>query len=242
MQSPSVEIFRKFTHEEDQTWGELFVRQAHQRSVQMHPVFEEGLRILEMDSTRVPDLERVNQILINRTGFRGVPVTGHEDPRSFFPMLARGEFPIGNFIRDRNDINYTPAPDVFHDLYGHLPFYANIEYANFSRELGRRGAKYIENAALLRQWERLFWFALEFSLIETPKGRRIFGAGLASSYGESAYALSDQPEVLPFNLEIIRMQEFRIDEFQKKIFMLNDTDQLYRCLNAFEEGCKHENK
>lgn len=236
MQTPSVETFRSFSREEDQTWQQLFERQAKLRKAQMHPVFEEGLAILEMESNRVPDLDRVNKILIDRTGFKGVPVTGHEDPRSFFPMLARGEFPIGNFIRDPGDINYTPAPDVFHDLYGHLPFYANYDYAQFSREFGKRGSKYVENPALLRQWERLFWFGLEFPLIQMPEGKRIFGAGLASSFGESAFALSDEPEVVPFDIEKIRIQEFRIDEFQKKIFILENTNQLYSCLGEFEKG------
>lgn len=231
-----MECFRKFNPEEDQTWGELFIRQEKKRAQQMHPVFEEGLSILEMDSTRVPDLNRVNRILLSRTGFKGVPVTGHEDPRSFFPMLARGEFPIGNFIRDRNDINYTPAPDVFHDLYGHLPFYANRDYADFSRDFGTRASKYIENPALLRQWERLFWFGLEFPLIKTPEGKRIFGAGLASSFGESAYALGAEPEVVPFDIEKIRIQEFRIDEFQQRLFILENTSQLYSCLDEFEKG------
>jgi phenylalanine-4-hydroxylase len=234
--NPSIEPFRQFTSEEDQTWRELFERQEKLRSQQIYHIFEDGLAVLEMESTRVPDLDRVNSILMKKTGFKGVPVTGHEDPRSFFPMLARGDFPIGNFIRDRKDINYTPAPDVFHDLYGHLPFYANEDYAKFSKDFGRRGSKYIENPDLLRQWERLFWFGLEFSLVKTPSGNRVFGAGLASSFGETAYALSSKPEVIPFDLEVIRRQEFRIDIFQEKVFILESPEQLYGCLDAFEKG------
>ncbi len=238
MLNPSREKFRNFSSSEHETWKQLFERQSKKLDQQMHPIFAKGLKTLEMEATQVPDLDRVNRILFNNTGFKGVPVTGHEDPRSFFPMLASGEFPIGNFIRDKNDINYTPAPDVFHDLYGHLPFYADEDYAKFSKEFGVRASRYLENPKLLRQWERLFWFGLEFSLVRTPVGTRIFGAGLASSFGESAFALSGEPEVVDFDVEKIRNQEFRIDEFQKIIFILETPQQLYDCLDEFDKGVK----
>lgn len=118
--------------------------------------------------------------LLSLTGFLRVPLEGFEDAGAFFGMLARGEFPIGYFTRDRGDLGYTPAPDVFHDLYDHLPFLAE----------------------------------------KFPVGRRIFGAGIASSFTECAYALSDQPEVLPFNVSRILDQPFRIDQLQSRLFLL----------------------
>ena len=151
-------------------------------------------------------------------------------------MLARREFPIGNFIRDPKDLSYTPAPDVFHDLYGHLPFFADAAYANFCADLGLRASRYLDSPTKIRQFERLFWFAVEFALLETPVGRRIFGAGIASSFGECRYALSNEPELIPFDLHVIRAQEFKIDEFQKRLFVIKDVGQLYGCLDSFEAG------
>jgi phenylalanine-4-hydroxylase len=232
-------MLKAFTPIEHQTWGELFCRLESARKNQIVSEFSDGIAALAIDSTGVPDLNKVNQILQKKTGFNGIAVTGHEDPRSFFPLLAEKKFPIGNFIRDAQDINYTPAPDVFHDLYGHLPFFIDPDYANFCQEFGRRAACYIDRPELLRQWERLFWFGLEFALLEdksSPAKKRIWGAGIASSLGECAYALSDQPDLRPFAIESVRNQEFRIDIMQPILFVFQNRGQLYRCLNDFEKG------
>ncbi len=225
-----------FTKAENHTWARLFERQKTPSSTLIYPLFSEGLTKLEIDSDRVPDLDQINKRLYRLTGFKGVLVVGHEAPASFFPMLSRREFPIGNFIRDAEDISYTPAPDIFHDLYGHLPFLANPDYADFSEKFGRIAMKYEHDEKIRLQFERLYWFTFEFGLIKTPHGNQIFGAGLASSSAEIDYALSDRPEVLPFDLEIIRKQDFKIDEFQKRLFLLENTKQLYSCLEAFEAG------
>jgi phenylalanine-4-hydroxylase len=138
--------FKNFTPAEHETWKQLFQRQVPLRSQQLVHEFEEGIEFLGLNENGIPDLDQVNQRLKQRTGFQGVPVTGHEDPRSFFPMLSERLFPIGNFIRDARDINYTPAPDVFHDLYGHLPFLADPAHADFQQEFGKRASAYIHDS------------------------------------------------------------------------------------------------
>ena len=227
---------REFSPEEHHTWSLLFGRQAPLRGRQIHPLFSEGIELLGFTEQRIPDLREVNRRLKALTGFEGVPVQGFEEPHSFYEMMANGEFPVGYFIRDPKDLGYTPAPDVFHDLYGHLPFLTDRDYAAFCRELGRRSMRVKQDPARLRQWERLFWFGAEFPLVRTPEGTRIFGAGIASSFNECAYALSDEPEVLPFGVEAIRNQEFEIDRMQERIFLLERPEQLYGCLDEFERA------
>lgn len=226
--------YRNFTPEEHQTWSLMFGTQAPKRDRQVHPIFSQGVEALGMTGDGVPDIDRINVKLERLTGFEGVPVEGLEEDVSFYRMLADRKFPIGNFIRDRQDLSYTPAPDVFHDLYGHLPFLADRDYADFCAELGRKASGVAGDEEKLNQWARLFWFAIEFSLIRTEKGNRIFGAGIASSIGECDYALSDKPEVIPFDIERIRHQEFKIDEFQRRIFLIEDLKQLYSCLEEFD--------
>jgi phenylalanine-4-hydroxylase len=170
------------------------------------------------------------------TGWRGVPVVGLEDGASFFAMLARREFPVGNFIRDERDLSYTPAPDVFHDLYGHLPLLADAAYADFCWRFGVSAMRFGDTPERLLAYERLFWFGVEFPLIESAEGRRIFGGGILSSSGESDYALGPEPEVLPFDLGIIRRQAYRIDLMQTRLFVLDRPETLYGCLPAFEQG------
>ena len=133
-------------------------------------------------------------------------------------------------------MTYTPAPDVFHDLYGHLPFLVDSNYADFCEDFGKRAIKYLGAPYIVKQFETLFWFGVEFPLVKTPEGLRIFGAGIASSISECDYALSSTPELVEFDPEKIRHQEYRIDEMQKKLFVLENPQQLYGCLDSFEAG------
>ncbi len=230
-----VVSFKDFSKDENKVWGELYAKQSPLREIQIHPIFSEGLTHLKITDERIPYLEDINQRLYALSGFRGIPVEGLEDAASFFNMLERREFPVGNFIRDARDLSYTPAPDIFHDLYGHLPFLADTAYADFSCELGRRASRYSGDPAKLRMWERLYWFGVEFTLIRTPQGRRIFGAGIASSFSECAYALSSSPEIRPFNLREMLNREYRIDEMQKTLYEIQSPQQLYECLDEVGE-------
>ncbi len=225
-----------FSAQDKRTWSTLFQRQAKSRESQVHPLFKYGVEKLGI-SEKFPDLEAINKKLEKISGFRGVPVKGFEEPESFYEMLAQREFPIGFFIRDEKDLGYTPAPDIFHDLYGHLPFLVDSQYANFCQSLGERTIRYRDQPEILRQWERLFWFTAEFGLVRTDQGIRIFGGGIASSIQECDYALSTQPKQMPFDLEVIRNLEFQIDEMQKNLFLLESPEQLYSCLDEFEAGC-----
>lgn len=232
---------KKFSPVEQATWRKLFKIQTPKRELQKHGVFLNGLDILKITEEEVPNLDFVNKELLRLTGFQGVPVEGLETPRDFFAMLAERKFPVGNFIRSNDDLSYTPAPDVFHDLYGHIPFLTNLEYANFCYGFGKRAMRYAQRPDILNQFDRLFWFAVEFPLIKTSKGDRIFGSGIASSFIECEFALSRKPKVEPFDVNIIRQTSFRIDTLQERLFILENTEQLYSCLDAFENGI-HERK
>ncbi|MGZ3773449.1 MAG: phenylalanine 4-monooxygenase [Pseudobdellovibrionaceae bacterium] len=227
---------RNYTTEDHETWRRLFQRQTPLRSVQVIPEFSKGLELLGITDERIPDLEKVNAKLRSLTGWEGVLVQGLEGPEAFYRMLANKQFPIGNFIRDPKDLSYTPEPDVFHDLYGHIPFYTMPEYGEFCQEFGIRGQKYLSSEKITEEFQRLFWFTAEFALIKTTAGIRIFGAGIVSSFGECAYSLSGKPNVLNFDLEKIRNKEFRIDIMQETLFLLDSTEQLYGCLDEFEKG------
>ena len=227
---------KKFTPDEDQVWKRLFTGLHKSRQTQAHPIFAEGVEGLQIPSERVPDLGPINARLKSKTGWQGVWVHGLEDAGSFFEGLSERLFPIGNFIREPHDLSYTPAPDVFHDLYGHLPFFWDTDFAEFCHEFGCRAIRYLDQPAALRQFERLFWFAVEFPIVETPNGRRIFGGGILSSSRECDYALSTEPQVLPFDCDTIRNRDYDISKLQDTIFVLESPDQLYGCLSEFEQG------
>lgn len=234
--APKTRSAPAFSEKDHDTWRRLYAAQRDNVFERIHPMFGDGLEALQISSERVPDLGEVNSRLHSLTGFEGVFVDGLEDPLSFFPMLAARRFPIGAFIRSADDLSYTPAPDVFHDLYGHLPFLADPAYADFSQKFGERASRYLEHPKKLKQWDRFYWFTMEFGLIRTPRGTRIFGGGIASSSGETKYALSGAPVLHDFNLDKIRKHDFKIDEFQKELYVLSSTEQLYKSLDAFEKG------
>jgi phenylalanine-4-hydroxylase len=229
-----LEMTPQFTADDHLTWKTLFSRQAPLRSEQLVPMFTRGLEQLQITGDRIPDLNQINKKLWALTGWRGIFVKGFEGPETFYQMLAEKTFPIGGFIRSAKDLAYTPEPDIFHDLYGHLPFYADPDYARFCEDFGRRGMRYLSSPTIAEEFQRLFWFSVEFGLLKTPQGLRIFGAGIASSFDECAYALSGKPQQQPFDIQKIRSRPFRIDILQDTLFILNSTADLYTCLDDFE--------
>jgi phenylalanine-4-hydroxylase len=237
----AVTLELEFQPREHDTWRALYDAQEECRRSRAHPVFVRGLAELRIGRDGVPSLRDVNRRLLARTGWRGVPVSGLEGPVSFFAGLARREFPIGSFIRNVEDSSYTPAPDVFHDLYGHLPFLADPHYADFCVRFGTAALAFAGFPEAIRQFERVFWFGVEFPLIKTPVGRRIFGGGILSSHAESIYCLSDQPEVRPFDLDDIRRREFRIDIVQPLLYELDRPEDLYRCVEPLIARIRREN-
>lgn len=230
------QIFHKFTEEESKTWNLLFNRLDLCRRNMAYFLFEQGVHELGLTSEKVPDIEQINTTLERKTGWKVIPVKGLEEGPSFYTALSRKEFPIGNFIRDQKDLGYTPEPDIFHDLYGHVPFLCDKDYADFSYQYGKLAAKYISNEEKLKKLERFYWFTLEFGLIKTPHGKRIFGGGILSSHDESYYSLSEKPEILPFDIEKIINQDFRIDQIQPRLFIIENINQLYTCLPELEKA------
>lgn len=230
----------QFNIQDQETWKTLYSKQSALRKYQIIPEFSKGLELLEITEKQIPKLNNVNAHLKSLTGWEAVYVKGFEGPETFFKLLAHRQFPIGSFIRDAKDLSYTPEPDIFHDLYGHIPFYTISEYAKFCEQFGLLAMKYIENPKILEEFQRLFWFTIEFGLIQTKMGLKIFGAGIASSFSECDFALSTEPELIDFDLNKIRHQEFRIDIMQKKLFVLKSQDQLYSCLNEFERIVENE--
>jgi len=230
-----TESLRSFTIDEQATWTQLFTSLHGVRKEMAWSGFNAALDELEMGGDQIPDLQNINHILQKKTGWRGVPVNGLEDGYSFYPALARREFPIGNFIRDGKSLGYTPAPDIFHDLYGHIPFFMDADYADFCFRYGVLASRYLNNVPKLKMYERFFWFCVEFPLVETLVGRKIFGAGIISSLVESIYSLSEKPKTLPFDIRTICLQDYRIDQIQPILFVLRSPAQLYHCLPDLEE-------
>jgi phenylalanine-4-hydroxylase len=218
---------RVFTEEEHETWRILYKRQEKILQGRAISLFTESLATLGINQDRIPSFEEVNGILMARTGWQVVPVPGLIPDEPFFELLANRRFPAGNFIRERSQLDYIQEPDVFHDLFGHVPILADATFANYMEEYGKGGLK-AARLGMINKLARLYWYTVEFGLIEEKDGLRIYGAGILSSPTESVFALDDpSPHRIRFDLKRILHTHYQIDDFQDNYFVIKDFQQLF---------------
>jgi phenylalanine-4-hydroxylase len=207
-------------------WDTLFARQKmllHGRAV---APFEEGLELLNLSRPGVPNFDELNEKLHRRTGWTVVAVPGLVPDDVFFRHLSKRRFPAGNFIRAADQLDYLEEPDVFHDVFGHVPLLAHPAVADFMQALGEAGLQAIKLGALHRL-ARLYWYTVEFGLARENGRLKIYGAGILSSFSESHYSLeSPKPHRLAFDLERVLRTSYRSDSLQESYFVIDRFDEL----------------
>ena len=211
-----------YTAEEHAVWDLLFARQQQALAGRAVADFGRGLDLLRLSHPGIPDFDELNERLFARTGWTVVAVPGLVPDDIFFDHLRKRRFPAGNFIRRRSQIDYLEEPDVFHDVFGHVPLLSNPDMAEAMQLLGERGLEALA-AGVLPILSRLYWYTVEFGLSRAPGGHAIYGAGIVSSYGESLFALeSPVPPRLPFDLRTVLATPYRSDAFQERYFVVED--------------------
>ena len=217
----------RFTDAEHDVW-----RTLHRRLMDVLPgracdEFLWGLSKLPLGDG-IPDFEKLSAVLMKLTGWQVVAVPGLVPDDVFFEHLANRRFPAGNFIRAADSLDYIEEPDVFHDVFGHVPMLAHPVFADYMEAYGKGGLR-AEGEGTLHNLARLYWYTVEFGLIETPKGLRIYGSGIASSSAESVYALEHaSPNRIGFELERVMRTRYRIDDFQETYFVIPGFDALFQ--------------
>lgn len=208
-------------------WRHPFERQAKLLQGRTTPEFLDGIDRLEVAADGIPDFRRLNEVLDRATGWRIVAVPGLVPDDIFFDHLANRRFPSTCFIRKPEQIDYIEEPDVFHDIFGHVPLLVNPVFADYMQAYGAGGLKAL-GLGSLKKLARLYWYTVEFGLIRRPDGLRIYGSGIASSKGESIYALDNAaPNRIGFDLLRIMRTEYRIDDFQETYFVIDGFEQLF---------------
>ena len=199
-------------------WDRLFAQQAALLPGRAVPEFLAGLDMLRMDRPGIPDFDALSERLMAATGWQVVAVPGLVPDEVFFDHLANRRFVAGRFIRKPDQIDYLEEPDVFHDVFGHVPLLANPVFADYMQAYGRGGLR-AAGAGAIEKLARLYWYTVEFGLIASPEGLRIYGAGIVSSRSESAFALDDpSPNRIGFDMRRIMRTDYRIDDFQQSYF------------------------
>ena len=222
-----VQPLARYTPADHDIWRALYDRQAALLPGRACDAFLQGLETLGMARDHVPDFAELNARLMRATGWQVVAVPGLVPDDVFFEHLANRRFPASWWMRNPAQMDYLQEPDCFHDVFGHVPMLINPVFADYMQAYGRGGLK-AQKLGALDLLARLYWYTVEFGLIRTPAGLRIYGAGIVSSRRESIYALDDaRPNRLGFDLRRIMRTRYRIDTLQRTYFVIDSFDQLF---------------
>jgi phenylalanine-4-hydroxylase len=263
----------KYTRENHDVWRDLFDRRWTVLEQQVSSQFIEGMKILRLTRDRLPllddlvldrdieiaggvkvtkgtKLDGINKFLRQQSSWASYGVPGYLPAKAFFACLAQREFPTTVLIRPREVMDYLPEPDIFHDVFGHVPLHALRVFADFLQTYGQ-AALLVDDEARLQDLARLFWFTVEFGLIRENGKVKIYGSGLVSSHGESEYALKGQWEKMgqsapdckeraiaewrPFDLERVCATDFEIHHYQPIYYVLESFEQLRDAMNEYAE-------
>jgi phenylalanine-4-hydroxylase len=218
-----------YTGTDHEVWAELFQRQREILPGRACQEFLDAQDAMGMSAEAIPKFTELNQVLSAATGWQLIGVEGLLPELAFFEHLAARRFPVTWWIRRPDQLDYIAEPDLFHDLFGHVPLLMNPVFADYMAAYGRGGVKAHDcGPEALAALTRLYWYTVEFGLLATPQGLRIYGSGIVSSKGESLHALeSAAPNRIGFDLERIMRTRYRIDTYQKTYFVIDDFEQLF---------------
>lgn len=222
---PDANGYIAYSDQEHATWKTLMERQTAIIGGRVCQEYIDGLERLALPHDRIPQLADVDRVLLDTTGWQTAQVPALIPFDTFFELLASRRFPVATFIRTPEELDYLQEPDIFHELFGHCPMLTNHDFAEFTATYGKLGlaASKQERVYLAR----LYWMTVEFGLVDTPEGRRIYGGGIISSPKETLYALSDVPEHYPFDPLDAMRTPYRIDILQPLYYVLDGLHTLH---------------
>ena len=234
--------YQGYTQENQDTWSTLYDRQMDYLENHASNVYLKGASALKLVREHIPHLEgpqNINTYLSRLTGWQSKAVPGYLPAKAFFACLAERFFPTTIVIRPKEQINYLPEPDIFHDIFGHIPLHADPTFAEFLQSYGQ-AALLTDDPVKLTQLARLFWFTVEFGLIYENGTLKLYGSGLISSPGESKHALEHSSvDRRPFNLEEICRTDFKIDRYQPILYVLDSFEELRDAMKTYATKLVH---
>jgi phenylalanine-4-hydroxylase len=226
--------YSAYTEEQHAVWAELVGRVLPELEKHAARSYLDGFQIIGLQRDRLPRLASISARLESRTGWNSTPVSGFLPAPAFFEMLAARRFPTTTWLRSHDSLEYTPEPDIFHDVFGHVPMHANNIFADFLQHYGRVCAS-IEEEAVLERLGRLFWYTVEFGLIREGSEIKVYGSGLISSQGECRNVTEGRCAVRDFSLDDVLDTPVKVDEFQKVLFAIDSFDQMYEAMHEAEQ-------
>ena len=235
------QAYNKYTDDDFKVWRILFDRQMEQIPDVASQEYIAGLQKIKFTASEIPHFERTNVLLNELTGWRLHVVEGLIPNKEFFELMANRNFPASTWLRTIAQLDYLEEPDMFHDVFGHVPMLTNQPLCNFLAELSRIALRFIDNPHAIEIISRLYWFTIEFGLINENGKLKIYGAGILSSRGESHYALkSPVPQRVPFNVREMFDTPYIKEKYQDKYFVIDSYEQLFGSIPAIEETLEED--
>ena len=225
--------YAAYTTEQHAIWAELVRRRMPQLEQHAAAEYLDGFESLCLPYDRLPNLAAVSAKLQRRTGWNTTPVSGFMPAPAFFEMLAARRFPTTTWLRDRKSLEYTPEPDIFHDVFGHVPMHAHPVFADFLAHYGQVCSR-IFDEAILERIGRVFWYTVEFGLIRQGGRFKVYGSGLISSNGECSNVIDGGCEVRPFVLDEVLCTPVKVDEMHRLLFAIDSFDEIYQAMRTLE--------
>jgi len=222
-----------YSQVEHETWAIMFEKQKKTLPNRASNEYLEALSTLALPENRIPVLKNISKALEETSGWKITRVGGLVPEKEFFQCLSQRLFPCTDFIRPRSELEYTPSPDMFHDIFGHCPLITNPYFASFYEVFGKAALK--ANPEQLSQLQRIYWFTVEFGLIENPEGTRIYGSGILSSVGEVPYCLGPKVKRHVFDYEIVKNKFYEIYHMQEDLFVIPSFEWLLRSFKEYLE-------
>ena len=223
---PTVQIYENYTREDYKVWEILFNKRLENLQGIVAEEFLVALNDLNFKAEKIPNFVEINNILKNRTGWSIKTVPNISPPEEFFSFLSMKKFTATCWLRSIDQIDYLEEPDMFHDVFAHVPLLSNRDYTNFFKEMGEIAMSVIEDPKKLEKLQRIYWFTIEFGLIKKNNDFKIYGAGIISSDEESKNALSKKSKKCEFDVKKVMNHSFRIDIVQDTYYYINSFDQL----------------
>jgi len=228
--------YEQYTAEQHAVWAELVRRRKPQIEAHACQAYLEGYKIIGLEDDRLPNLAAISARLKPRTGWSTTPVTGFLPSDAFFEMLAARMFPTTTWLRSRESLGYTPEPDIFHDVFGHVPMHAHPVFADFLQHYGAVCER-SKDKETLERLGRLFWYTVEFGLIREGGKIKVYGSGVISSEKECTNVIEGGCEVREFDLDEVLGTPVRVDQIHTRLFAIESFEEIYEAMHGAEARC-----
>ncbi|MGO1729388.1 MAG: phenylalanine-4-hydroxylase [Flavobacteriaceae bacterium] len=232
-----IQDMNTYTAEDLWVWNKLFTRQFENIPTKASESYLEGLKVMKpvLNASELPDFKKIGAWFEASTSWTLEVVPGLIDVEDFFKLLAQKKFCSSTWLRGKDSLDYLEEPDMFHDIFGHVPLLSNPVFSAFMQEFAELGCQFIHDPEKIKQLQRLYWFTIEFGVIQEHDKIQSYGAGILSSFGETNQIAEQKANFHPFEMDIILQKEFRTDVMQEDYFVIDSYEQLFQSLQDLKK-------